>query len=86
MDRLALRIAALLDRTFNGANTTQSLFQFLFGVSIRFITDGVLPIRDHPTNGNGKDLLHLAEQTGQFRFTGAEQAASQEYLPRETVT
>jgi hypothetical protein len=34
---LGLRIAALFDSPFNGANTTQMLFQCFFRVSIRSI-------------------------------------------------
>jgi hypothetical protein len=50
------------------------------------IADGVLPIRDDPTDGNVNHLLYLAKQACEIRFTGTSQASSEEHFPRETVT
>ena len=81
------------------------LFQFFFGMPIRFIhrlrcfaqvmevaqlvrdvrqrrlyclADGVLPIRDDPTDGNINLLLDLAKEVGKVRFTGTEETPGEE--------
>src|SRR5713226_8770282 len=48
-------------------------------------TDGVLPVRDDPTDRNIKYLLHLIEQTRENRLTGAQQAPSEKHFTRKTI-